>query len=557
MLLSDIVKIISMKNKIILKIAGIIIITILFIPSCSLDEVILDELTEDVVVDPSLLNNLLAPPLGQLRGLWMRESVWGLEETTSDECMFPTRGTDWKDNGVWEQNYFHTWTPKHRDVNATWDQLNTGISAANTALFNLGVENVDDEGSTWTARAQAKFLRAFYEYCLLDLYGKYPVRDPFNLDFSIAPEIYSRPDGFYRLVSIVKSILPDMKLRTWGADVPEYRHSLYGEPTYDAGLMLLAKLYLNKEVYTGTSGWDSCEIYLDELINSGNYGLADDYYNLFSVDNDKNYKKTDDEGIFVAVLDDGDNYGLDNRVVWVAPHFHYNQTFGGTRTASDTWNGGCTTEDYLNEVWVNGTDTTYSADSLVGDMRWKDGRFYAEMGVYLGFNFGQQYDALTGDSLTERGGAPLYFTFECPFEGASESAGVRVLKYPPRVVPVNVQRTPNDFMIWRYADALLMKAECRARLGDNATALSIVNEIRVKRHAPEFSSLELMDILGERGRELYWEGHRRQDQIRFGTFLLPKSNKPDESPATAILLPIPQDAIDGMPGGVLTQNPGY
>ena len=65
-----------------------------------------------------------------------------------------------------------------------------------------------------------------------------------------------------------------------------------------------------------------------------------------------------------------------------------------------------------------------------------------------------------------------------------------------------------------------------------------------------------MDILGERGRELYWEGHRRQDQIRFGTFLGPKTNKPDYSPETAILLPIPQDAIDGLQG-ILTQNPGY
>jgi starch-binding outer membrane protein, SusD/RagB family len=547
-----------MKTKSIIIILGILSVAILFVPSCSLDEKILDELTEEIVTsDPALLPNLLAPPLGQLRGLWMRENVWGLQETTSDECMFPTRGTDWRDGGVWEQNYYHTWTPRHRDINATWDALNTGISSANTALFNLGEELPEDEDFLWTARAQAKFLRAFYEYMLLDLYGKYPVRDPFNLDFAVPPTIYDREEGFYRLVSIVKSILPAMKLRNAPADALDHVKSLYGEPTSDAGLMLLAKLYLNKEVYTGIPGWDSCEVYLDQLIVSGNYGLAEDYYEMFSVNNGANYKSADDEAIFVAVLDDGDDYGLDNRVVWVQPHFHYNQTFGGTRTAANTWNGGCATEDYLNEVWVNGTDTAFSVDSVVGDIRWKDARFYDDMGVYLGFNFGQQYDALTGDSLHDRVGPYLYFTFECPFENASESAGVRPLKYPPRVVPVNVNRTPNDFLIWRYADALLMKAECLARTGDNGGALTIVNEIRVKRNAPELNSLELMDILGERGRELYWEGHRRQDQIRFGTFLSPKTNKPDDSPSTAILMPIPQDAIDGMPGGVLTQNPGY
>jgi len=542
-----------MKMKNIFKILGALLFAVFAIYSCSLEEDILDELTEDIVTsDPSLLPNLLAPPLGQLRGLWLRENTWGLQETTTDECMFPTRGTDWADNGVWEQNYFHTWTPRHRDVNATWDALNSGISAANTALFNLGEELPDDEEFLRTYRAQAKFLRAFYEYNLLDLYGKYPVRDPFNLDFSIAPDIFERTEGFYRLISLVKSILPDMKLRVYENTEVDYMKGLYGEPTRDAGLMLLAKLYLNKEVYTGTSGWDSCLIYLNELIESGHYGLAVDYYNMFSVNNGDNYKKPDDEGIFVAVLDDGANYGLDNRVIWVQPHFHYNQTFGGTRAAGANWNGGAATAGYLNEVWVAGTDTSED-----GDMRWKDDRTYEAMGVYLGFNYGQQYDAVTGDSLFERGGDPLYFTFEVPFEGASESEGVRALKYPPREQPVNIMRTPNDFMIWRYADVLLMQAECLAHTGNIAAALDIVNEIRAQRNAPELESIELMDILDERGRELYWEGHRRQDMIRFGTFLLPKDNKPETSPETAILLPIPQDAIDGMPGGVLEQNPGY
>lgn len=541
-----------MKNKLIIQLLGIVLIFSLFVPSCSLDEVILDELTEEVVTsDPALLPNLLAPPLGQLRGLWMRESVWGLQETTSDECMFPTRGTDWRDNGVWEQNYYHTWTPRHRDVNATWDALNTGISSANTALFNLGEENPDDEDFLWVYRAQAKFLRAFYEYLLLDLYGTYPVRDPFNLDFSVAPDIYGRTDGFYRLVSSMKDIIDDMKLRVTTDNTPDYKIAKYGEPCRDAGLMLLAKLYLNKEVYTGTAGWDSCQIYLDELIASGHYALATDYYDMFAVNNNGNYKAADDEGIFVAVLDDGDNYGLDNRVVWVQPHFHYNQTFGGTRGAGDNWNGGCAPEMYLNDVWVNGTDTAWG-----GDVRWRDDRHYDAMGVYLGFNYGQQYDALTGDSLFERGGKPLFFTFDCPFEGATESNGVRPLKYPPREQPVNIQRTPNDYLIWRYADALLMKAECLARTGSPGDALTIVNDIRSARNAPELGSLELMDLLDERGRELYWEGHRRQDQIRFGTFLGPKSNKDEDSPETALLLPIPQDAIDGLPG-ILQQNPGY
>lgn len=518
----------------------------LLIDSCSLDEEILDELTDNAVTsDPNLLPSVMAAPIGQLRGLWMRESVWGFQEATSDELCFPTRGSDWFDGGVWQADYLHEWTPQHRDVVATWNALNTAISLCNISLLNLGVETATDEEYLKTYRAQAKFLRAFYEYNMYDLYRKYPVRDPFNLDFSIPPTIFEGNDGFYRMVSIVKSVLPYMKERNAASGAEDYKVAGYGEPTSDAGLMLLAKLYINKEVYTGISGWDSCLIYLNQIIDLGNYGLANNYFNMFKVDNDVNYKAADDEAIFVAVLDDNDDYGLDDKVVWATPTFHYAQTLGG---AASNWNGCMAPGQYLEDVWVNGTDTAK-------DSRWVDSSIYSYSAVVLGFNYGQQYD-VSGDSLFDRSGAPLFFTFDWSLDASNESMGVRVYKYPIRETPVNIKRTPNDFLIWRYADVILMKAECLARTGDLAGAKTLVNELRTKRKAPELSTLELEDILAERGRELFWEGHRRQDMIRFGTFLLPKDEKAEASPSTAILLPIPQSAIDGM-GGILTQNPGY
>jgi len=107
-----------------------------------------------------------------------------------------------------------------------------------------------------------------------------------------------------------------------------------------------------------------------------------------------------------------------------------------------------------------------------------------------------------------------------------------------------------------------MKAECLVRANNDVSgALAIISDIRTKRNAPAItasSPAAMLDkIYIERGLELYWEGHRRQDMIRFGTFLQPKSEKPDVSPSTAVLLPIPQSAIDGTPGGILHQNPGY
>ncbi|MFC2137703.1 RagB/SusD family nutrient uptake outer membrane protein [Bacteroidota bacterium] len=533
-----------------LKISYIIglLIGLLITPACTdLEEEILDEFTEEIVTsDPNLLPSLIAPSLAQIRRLWLREDVWGIQETTTDECFYPTRGTDWYDGGVWQEQYLHTWDPMHRDIIATWNTLSAGISRSNTSIFNLGIPQSDDEKYIKEYRAQAVFLRAFFEYYLLDIYGIVPVRDPYNTDFSIQAEIKNRKQGFNLIINELTDILDDIILR---------KNAEYGVPTKDAALMLLAKMYLNKGVYTGTENYDSCLIYLNEIINSGNYALADDYFDMFGVENQERYKNPDDEGILVAVLDDGDNYDLDDRIQWVKTTFHYSQDLGGNFTSN--WNGASATQGYLEEAWFAGTDTAT-------DVRWQDDRFFSSMAVMLGFNIGQQYNidksADTLIPLETRGGDPLIFTAECPLDDALENEGVRVLKYPPRIDPINTSRTPNDYIIWRYADALLMKAECLARQGSVSDALTIVNEIRTKRNAPTINATTQEDMLDkiliERGLELYWEGHRRQDLIRFGKFLEPKSNKDNTSPETALLCPIPQDAIDGSDGKI-QQNPGY
>lgn len=514
-----------------------------FSSACSIDEEIQDEVTKDVIdKDPNLLANMVAPPLGQLRNFWYRERIWGLQETTSDECFFPTRGSDWFDGGVWVDNYTHQWTPTHRDVVGTWNALNSAISSCNTALFNIGHAKANEDIKVTNYRSQANFLRSFYEYNLYDLYRKYPVRDPFDLDFeNSAAKIYEKEAGFNRLITIAKT-LPDQMLGK--------NKTLYGEPNKNAALMLIAKLYLNKEVYTGSPAYDSCLIYLDKIIASNSYALSNNYFDMFSVDNEKRYALPDDEAILVAVYSDDQNYGVDDQVQWVKTTFHYNQSFGGF----SNWNGAAVPEGYLIKNWINGSDTAT-------DVRWKNNSIKTDMGINLGFNYGQQYNT-KGVALKDRSGNPLIFTFEVPLSGAKEYHGVRVLKYPPRKEPVNTARTPNDFVIWRFADVLLMKAECLVRANnDIAGAVALINQIRIKRNTTPITAAtkeEILDkILTERALELYWEGHRRQDMIRFGTFLLPKSEKPEASPARAILLPIPQAAIDGTKDGSLKQNEGY
>ena len=514
-----------------------LILSGMFLQSCTdLEEETRDKTTSDVLIeDPDLIPNLIAPSLGKLRELCHREGWWGIQEASSDELCFPTRGTDWFDGGVWQQQWLHNWTSQHRDVQNAWNVLNEGIAAANFGISVLGEEE-DVEEEILEYRATLKFLRSFFMYCLIDLYGISPYRDAFDLDYTKDPLIMDREQAFDFIVNDMRTIIDDM---------PEKAEADYGIPNRDAGLMLLAKMYINKEVYIGEAAYDSALIYLNEIVGSGNYALADDYFGMFGPDNHENHLQPGDEGIFVIPFDDGDDYGMDDRTIWVQTTFHYNQTLMGAFNAN--WNGCMAPQGYLEECWFAGTDTAT-------DARWVDSTIYPVMAVVNGFNYGQQH-SLSGSNLQTRGGSPLIFTVECSLTNASEAEGVRVLKYAPRDVPVNVSRAPNDFLFWRYADVVLMKIECDLREG-TGNPLTEINELRTKRNAPTLSSVTLDDVLAERGRELYWEGHRRQDMIRFGTFLLPKTNKTSTSPETAKLLPIPQTALDAMPD-LLDQNNGY
>ncbi len=125
--------------------------------------------------------------------------------------------------------------------------------------------------------------------------------------------------------------------------------------------------------------------------------------------------------------------------------------------------------------------------------------------------------------------------------------------------PGAVDKPVNDYVLLRYADVVLMKAEAILRGGTDTqgqTAATIVNDLRASRKATTLGTVDLTAVLAERGRELYWEGWRRQDQIRFGTFLNPVDQRPTKSPATAVLFPFPQQAIDSNPN-LAPQNPGY
>ena len=174
----------------------------------------------------------------------------------------------------------------------------------------------------------------------------------------------------------------------------------------------------------------------------------------------------------------------------------------------------------------------------------------------VGFLIGQQYNLTTDAPLQDRKGNPLIFTREVSLRETGDNlevTGIRVDKYAYDYAHYNSQND-NDWALFRYADVLLMKAEAMLRKGDAGGALDVVNSLRAARGVAPLGSLDLDALLDERGRELYWEGWRRQDLIRFGKYLDPWQEKPTDDPKN-LLFPIPSSQLAVNPS--LVQNPGY
>ena len=158
-------------------------------------------------------------------------NIYSLFDHTSDEMIPPTRGTDWGDNGVWRTLHAHTWDATHSYVLASWNQLNERVYRCNQTLAS----NPNAQQT-----AEAKFLRAFFMWQVMDLYGQVPFRNV-NEGVDVNPKVYTRSEAFDVIVRDLEEALPN--LPTGG---PIATNS---KATKAAANALLARLYLNKAVY--------------------------------------------------------------------------------------------------------------------------------------------------------------------------------------------------------------------------------------------------------------------------------------------------------------------
>ncbi|MEO6286178.1 MAG: RagB/SusD family nutrient uptake outer membrane protein [Dyadobacter sp.] len=430
--------------------------------------------------------------------------IYALGEHVTAEMIPPTRGVDWGDNGVWRTLDQHTWDATHSAILSAWNNLNQRAYKATEIIAS---------NPTAVQKAEAQFLRAYNMYWVMDYWGAVPFREV-TQGVDELPKVLTRSEAYDYIMKDLEEALPNLPKK--GPSVTN------GTASKAAANFLLAKLLLNKAVYksatpAGPYTFDKADMdkvvaYVDAITADG-YALESDYFNAFS-----SSAKT--EPIFNVQEGTAQNR-------WMMT-LHYGQNPSG-------WNGFATLADFY--------DTFEAKDTRIGKPAKKDGSQFA--GISYGFLIGQQYDdkgAVVIDTRTQK---PLQFTKDVPLAGAATDKGIRVIKYHPA--------NSGKYLLMRYAEAYLMKAEALLRGGNAAAALTQVNALRSLRGATALASLTEANLFDEIGRELYWEGFKRTTEIRFGKFTTGLGASVKE--AYTVLYPIPSAALVSNPN--LTQNPGY
>ena len=467
----------------------------------------------DFFVNGKSFEAALVPAYASLRGyIW---NYWNVSQHTSDETQGPTRGGDWGDGGQWVRLNSHQFLPNENMLNDLWNDLFTGVSRCNNAIETFkGAPDSVKEKAIFVA--EARVLRAFYYYLLMDMYGNVPVVTAAATDPANPPAQSTRKEVFDFCEKELKEAIPGLS-----ETVPTGRMN---KATASA---ILTKMYLNAEVFTGTARWADCIASADAVIGSGKYSLEGKYFDNFKISNEGTK-----EGIMVAQFSSKKDLGFPNMNLYMRT-LHYNQI------AASPWNGFCTISEVYN---------TFDAKDSRRQVMW----------------IGQQYSDFTwpqvstsGTAVKERPGAPLIFSVDCPITNATESQGIRVPKYEPDLTAPGGQGE-NDFIILRLADIMLAKAEAQIRSGNMAGGLAMINAVRTRSGVAPATAANLDLIYKERTNELFWEGFRRQDQIRFGKFWDAYTNKPSDNTvdrAKNNLFPIPTNQLASNPK--LKQNPGY
>jgi starch-binding outer membrane protein, SusD/RagB family len=434
-------------------------------------------------------------------------NYWLLSEVSSDEATIMSQEGFSEEKAI----NFHIFDANNQTFENLWTENYMAIGSCNNAIYQLTLFP-GFEAEKKLQIAEARFLRAFYHYLMLDNFGNIPIIENLNQSFQKEKQAKSE-EVFAFITKEIKAIIADLPV-----------DAEYGRINQSLAETFLVKMYLNAGVYAKKEMWNESILACDKVINSGKYRLEGNYYDNFKIQNE-----TSKEIIFPI--------GFSSKIDLGWPNMnHYMLSLHYTQLPAAPWNSFATIADVYD---------SFSDEDIRKQAIWE----------------GEQYSVLqwpkkstTGLKIMNRIGRPLYFSKMVYATGNSEDAGARVVKYEPDI-QASAGQAENDFVIFRYADVLLSKAEALLRLNRNSEALPLINTIRKRAGLDELKIISLEIIEKERLREFYWEGLRRQDMIRFGSFLGTYTNKSFQSEAYKTQFPIPANQL--MINKNLVQNAGY
>lgn len=499
------------------------------------------------------------------------DNVHTLQEFSSDAWILPGRQGDWVDGGKWQSLFLHNYGPGNATIKSTWNALYTIIGNCNTSIDNLETFiQAGGESYLQDYQYEARAVRAILYYHLVDLFGRVPLVTSSKTVMADVNQS-SRSEVYQFIVDELTDCIPHLpsgKCQNMG--------KYYGRVTKAVGYMAMAKVAINSPIlskddwndgslvggiakvapYVNQAGknikialdgttrdaWETV-LYCQKQIEKEGYSLQPNFSQNFSKTNDSSV-----ENIWTQPSD-GTTYKVSDYNPTRTLHAAHASAYG-----LQGWNGACATVEQM-KVFKYGTDEQ--------DPRMDMTFFYGPV-----FVDGKPIDAGLGD------GAQLCynpmdvvvdFKEDVPNQ-ILKFAGARMSKYEVDNTTSSYLNHNNDKVFWRYADALLLAAEAKVRMGQSGDAE--VNEIRDRVQAGQKSNVTLQDILDERMLEFSYEGMRRQDQIRFGTYTEPTTDRyagvhhnvatgdyvVDNTGFTTVF-PIPTSVLEL--NTKLTQNPGY
>ena len=508
-------------------------------------------ISSEFVPEISDLPALTGAPYVDWRGLLLQwNTVYRAQEVSGDQMLTPARPNGWVDGGVYRRIHEHKWTNEDDIVINIWTRAYKGITNCNRIIYQVETEQIPVEAEdAGPLIAEMKLLRASFYWILCDLYGNVPIVDSFDVPEGFLPQQNTRKEVYD---FIIKDLIENIPLVS-----EESNQTTYGKFNKWAGLSLLAKMYLNAEVYSGTAEWNNCIETCNTIINSGKFSLESNQKNVFITEN-QNSK----EIIFALPFDS--KYVSE----WNSFDVHMQTLDPGNQKTYNLeyspWGGVCAVPQFISTF-----------DTL--DSRYIDN-------YIKGYQYAANGDPIIA-SMGDWAGKHLFFrNYVAGVDKSDEVDGFRLGKFEIAMGASN--RLSNDWPLFRYADVLMMKAECLLRTGHVDEAATIVTEVRARnfKSNPEKGVVtgdQLMSgstydyglrnhlestyeggadiqygrFLDELGWEFCQEARRRTDMVRFGVFTNKSWLSHSPNGDYRALYPIPGTEIAKNTN--LTQNPGY